>query len=94
VRNRRALIRGKLAGMAGVSDMQFNLVQRTLAVQHAADALPQVLAAIQSLGFDAEVRDRSAAAPLPEQDAAPTKWWPLAIAGANAVLAEVVYWLN
>ncbi|MBM3006639.1 cation-transporting P-type ATPase, partial [Escherichia coli] len=23
-----------------------------------------------------------------------TKWWPLAIAGANAVLAEVVYWLN
>ena len=88
------LIRGKLAGMAGVSDMQFNLVQRTLAVQHAADALPQVLAAIQSLGFDAEVRDRSAAAPLPEQDAAPTKWWPLAIAGANAVLAEVVYWLN
>ncbi|MBA4298297.1 MAG: heavy metal translocating P-type ATPase, partial [Ralstonia sp.] len=83
-----------LAGMAGVSDMQFNLVQRTLAVQHAADALPQVLAAIQSLGFDAEVRDRSAAAPLPEQDAAPTKWWPLAIAGANAVLAEVVYWLN
>ena len=88
------LIRGKLTGMPGVSGMQFNLVQRTLAVQHAADALPQVLAAIQSLGFDAEVRDTSAAAPAHVQDAAPTKWWLLAIAGANAVLAEVVNWLN
>ncbi|MBP0661429.1 hypothetical protein J8J07_21155, partial [Mycobacterium tuberculosis] len=52
------------------------------------------MAAIQSLGFDAEVRDTSAAAPASVPDAAPTKWWPLAISGANAVLAEVVYWLN
>jgi len=54
--------------------------------------LPQVLAAIQSLGFEAEVRDTSAAAPASAQDATPTKWWPLAIAGTSAVLAEVVYW--
>ena len=89
-----ALIRGKLAGVPGVAGLDFNLVQRTLAVRHAAHTLPQVLAAIQSLGFDAEVRDTSAAAPASVPDAAPTKWWPLAISGANAVLAEVVYWLN
>ena len=89
-----ALIRGKLAGVPGVAGLDFNLVQRTLAVRHAAHTLPQVLAAIHSLGFDAEVRDTSAAAPASVPDAAPTKWWPLAISGANAVLAEVVYWLN
>ncbi|MRS98032.1 heavy metal translocating P-type ATPase [Ralstonia pickettii] len=88
------LIRGKLAGMSGVTGLEFNLVQRTLAVHHAADTLPRVLAAIQSLGFDAEVRDTSAAAPASTQDATPTKWWPLAIAGTSAALAEVVYWLN
>ncbi|MGX0604749.1 cation transport ATPase [Ralstonia pickettii] len=86
------LIRGKLAGLPGVTGLDFNLVQRTLAVHHAAGSLPQVLAAIQSLGFEAEVRDTSAAAPASAQDATPTKWWPLAIAGTSAVLAEVVYW--
>ena len=89
-----ALIRGKLAGVPGVAGLDFNLVQRTLAVRHAAHTLPQVLAAIQSLGFDAEVCETSAAAPASVPDASPTKWWPLAISGANAVLAEVVYWLN
>ena len=57
-----AMIRGKLAGMAGVDALDFNLVQRTLQVRHHPNALPDVLAALKSLGFDAEMRDVAAAA--------------------------------
>lgn len=88
------LIRGKLAGMAGVRALDFNLVQRTLKVSHAPDTLPQVLAALKSLGFDAEIREAAAltdaSAPAPSS----TSWWPLAVSGVAATLSEVVYWLN
>ena len=49
------LIRGKLGGMPGVASLAFNLVQRTLTVRHTAEALPDVLTGLKSLGFEAEV---------------------------------------
>ena len=88
------LIRGKLAGMAGVAALDFNLVQRTLRVTHAPDALPRVLAALRSLGFEAEVQDAAALANPPAPEPSPTHWWPLAVSGVMATLAEVVSWLN
>ncbi|WP_294636911.1 heavy metal translocating P-type ATPase [uncultured Aquabacterium sp.] len=89
-----ALIRGKLAGVPGVANLEFNLVQRRLHVAHTPDALPNVLAALKSLGFDAEVRTSSAPSAAEAQAPARTNWWPLAVSGVTATLAEVVYWLN
>ena len=87
-----ALIRGKLAGLTGVAGLDFNLVQRTLRVMHAPDALPRVLEALKSLEFEAEVREAAILASSPAPSSA--NWWPLAVSGAAATLAEGVYWLN
>jgi len=88
------LIRGKLSGMPGVASLAFNLVQRTLMVRHAADALPDVLTALKSLGFEAEVADTrggdALGAPVPTR----TAWWPLVVSGIAAILAEVASWLG
>ncbi|QNP50209.1 heavy metal translocating P-type ATPase [Diaphorobacter aerolatus] len=89
-----ALIRGKLAGVPGVANLEFNLVQRSLQVGHTPDALPHVLAALKSLGFDAEIRTASAPSAAEAQAPARTNWWPLVVSGVAATLAEVVYWLN
>ena len=89
-----ALIRGKLAGVPGVANLEFNLVQRSLHVGHTPDALPHVLAALKSLGFDAQVLTASAPAATEAQAPARTNWWPLVVSGVAATLAEVVYWLN
>ncbi|WP_024973305.1 cation-translocating P-type ATPase [Ralstonia pickettii] len=90
-----ALIRNKLATMAGVADLDFNLMQRTLNVRHAEHVLPGVLSALQALGFEAQVLDAANAAPTafaPTQTA--TNWWPLGISLAAALAAETVYWLH
>lgn len=50
-----ALIRSKLQALVSVYDVQFNLLQRVLTVQHAHDALPSVLDALRSIGFTPEV---------------------------------------
>ncbi len=88
------LIRGKLGGMPGVASLAFNLVQRTLTVRHAAEALPDVLTGLKSLGFEAEVVGSQGGAepgaPVPTR----TAWWPLAVSGVAAILAEVVSWLG
>ncbi|MBL1562574.1 heavy-metal-associated domain-containing protein, partial [Klebsiella pneumoniae] len=49
------LIRNKLGTVAGVADLDFNLMQRTLSVRHANQVLPDVLVALQALGFEAQV---------------------------------------
>ncbi len=51
------LIRNKLGTVAGVADLDFNLMQRTLSVRHANQVLPDVLVALQALGFEAQVVD-------------------------------------
>lgn len=88
------LIRSKLAGMAGVATLDFNLVQRTLRVNHAPDTLPRVLAALKSLGFDAVVHEAAVPTNLPAPEPSRTNWWPLAVSGVMATLSEVVYWLK
>ncbi|MDP3139714.1 MAG: heavy metal translocating P-type ATPase, partial [Burkholderiaceae bacterium] len=87
------LIRGKLEGMSGVTDLQFNLMQRTLTVRHTPDAIGPAVAAIESLGFEAEVQKtdepRDPAAPVPK-----TNWWPMAVSGLAALAAEGMVWVS
>ena len=88
------LIRRKLAAMTGVSALDFNLVQRTLRVSHAPDALPRVVAALKSLGFDAEVHEAVALTNQLAPEPSRTNWWPLAVSGVTSALAELVYWIK
>nr|WP_275113395.1 heavy metal translocating P-type ATPase [Rhodanobacter denitrificans] len=88
------LIRGKLAGMTGVASLDFNLAQRTLTLSHAVDALPRVLAALQVLGFEVEVQEAAAIANPPAPQPTRTNWWPLAVSGVSAALAETAYWFH
>jgi Cd2+/Zn2+-exporting ATPase len=87
-----ALIRGKLDGMANVTGLSFNLMQRTLKVVHAPGAEPAVLDAIRSLGFVPELPDPASGAPPVAEPARP--WWPLALAALAAVISEAATWFN
>ncbi|WP_425451599.1 heavy metal translocating P-type ATPase [Crenobacter cavernae] len=87
-----ALIRNKLAGMASVKSMEFNLMQRVLTVVHAPNALDPVLEAVRSLGFQPEVPDASGQLAATEEPKKP--WWPLALAGVAAIASEAVGWLG
>ncbi|WP_084282537.1 heavy metal translocating P-type ATPase [Deefgea rivuli] len=81
------LLRKKLGSMAGVSGMQFNLMQRVLTVTHEPDRLDAVLAAIRSLGFTPELASDAAPAAKPAKP-----WWPLALAGIAAIASEIAHW--
>ena len=90
-----ALIRSKLAGMAGVAALDFNLVQRRLSVTHRPGALEAVLGALKAIGLEAKVESAGTESAAPPIKPAPkTHWWPMALAGVTATLAEGVYWLN
>nr|WP_315227281.1 heavy metal translocating P-type ATPase [uncultured Limnohabitans sp.] len=89
------LIRNKLGTVAGVADLDFNLMQRTLSVRHANQVLPDVLVALQALGFEAQVVDTAeGASPSAAPVTTPTNWWPLGISLVTASAAEAVYWLH
>ncbi|WP_157758125.1 heavy metal translocating P-type ATPase [Acinetobacter larvae] len=88
-----AMIRKKLGHMSSVQSLEFNLMQRVLTVVHEPAAMPEIIAAIQSLGFDAE--SANAAGQFEQNSEAKTKpLWPLAIAGIFALLAEIGDWLQ
>jgi len=91
----QGLIRDKLSGMDGVAALDFNLVQRSLTVTHSPGSLEAILAALQAIGFGAEIESGSAASTgAPVEPLAKTNWWPIALAGAAATLAEVMDWIN
>ncbi|MEL0167219.1 MAG: heavy metal translocating P-type ATPase [Pseudomonadaceae bacterium] len=84
------LIRQRLTGMAGVGQLQFNLLQRVLTVSHLPQRRDAVIAAIAELGFSPR---------LLVDDARPAvvrskSWWPLALAGGVALAAEVVHFAD
>ena len=90
-----ALIRNKLGTVAGVANLDFNLMQRTLSVRHADGVLPDVLVALQALGFEAQVEDKAmAASPSASPVTTQTNWWPLGISLIAASAAEAVYWFH
>ncbi|MFC7287426.1 copper-translocating P-type ATPase [Herminiimonas sp. KBW02] len=90
-----ALIRKKLTTVIGVTNLDFNLMQRTLLVTHTAQTLPEVLSALKSLDFEAQVLDTQIVASSPAGITdTPTKWWPLGISLVAAMSAEAVYWYH
>ncbi len=89
------LIRGKLAGMDGVSGLEFNLVARTLTLSHTAAALPVVLDALRGLDLGAQVAPSALPPSAKNVDVPPGSrmtWWPLVLSGLSATLAEAVEW--
>lgn len=89
-----ALIRNKLGALEGVTDLDFNLMQRTLTVRHGETALPSVLEALQGLGFEAQPLDEAKNDPDGPPAAAPTRWWPLGISLVTAIASEAAYWFH
>ena len=85
------LLRKKLGGMAGVSGMEFNLMQRVLTVTHAPEALEPILEAVRSLGFTPELSNEASAQAEPTPEPA-KPWWPLALAGLAAIASEAAHW--
>ena len=88
-----SLIRGKLQGLPGVQSLDFNLMQRTLTVRHAPEAIQPAIEAIESLGMETEVQKTDVPRD-PQVPAHKTSWLPMAVSGIAAVLAEGVYWVN
>ena len=86
-----ALIRKKLGAMGEVQSLEFNLMQRTLTLIHAAGALPAVQNAIRELGMEAEVSQPDATV-TPDADEAHKPWWPYAAGGLAALAAEIIQW--
>ena len=85
------LLRKKLGGMAGVTELEFNLMQRVLTVTHAAQEIEPILAAVRSLGFTPEIATGESVQEEPAPEPA-KPWWPLALAGAAAMASEAVPW--
>jgi len=54
-----ALIRGKLGGLPGVVGLDFNLMQRTLAVRHELPSLSSVEQALTAIGMQAVRMDQA-----------------------------------
>ncbi len=86
----QTLIQDKLAKLAGVEQLEFNLINRVLGVRHTLGGTEAIEGAIASLGMHAEPLTGDDASAVP--GAAPrTRWWPLALSGVAAVAAELVH---
>lgn len=88
----QTLIQNKLGKLAGVQQLEFNLINRVLGVTHDLPGTAPIIDAIKSLGMHAEPLEQGIEAPTP----APEKktWWPLALAGIGALAAEVIHFTN
>jgi len=85
-----ALLQKKLGNLAGVSHLDFNLMQRVLTVTHTPTAIAPILDAVRSLGFTPEVaNDTTREAPASE---ASKPWWPLALGAVAALASEALHW--
>jgi len=82
------MIRVRLEGRSGVSELHFNLLQRMLVVNHSEGQRNAVLEDIRELGFTPVLLEADSPAPPP----APSKpWWPLALGGLAAFAAELLH---
>ncbi|WP_353741760.1 heavy metal translocating P-type ATPase [Pseudomonas fluorescens] len=85
----QTLIQNKLSKLTGVQQLEFNLINRVLGVTHDLPGTEPIVEAIKSLGMQAEPMDQGAETPTPAPRKKP--WWPLALSGVGALLAEVIH---
>ncbi|MFJ4154251.1 heavy metal translocating P-type ATPase [Pseudomonas sp. NPDC089752] len=85
----QTLIQDKLGKLAGIEQLEFNLINRVLGVRHTLAGTVEIEKAIESLGMKAEpLADEGDVAAL---QATKTRWWPLALSGVAAIAAEIVH---
>ncbi|MGY4531113.1 Cd2+/Zn2+-exporting ATPase [Pseudomonas sp. TE3786] len=82
------LLRDALGKVKEVEALEFNLIQRVLRVQHRFAELQPLQQLIATLGMHAEPVDKTAPAPVAQHK----PWWPLALAGLAALVAEILEW--
>ena len=88
----QTLIQNKLGKLTGVQQLEFNLINRVLGVTHNLSSTAPIIDAIQSLGMHAEPVDEG----VEPAATAPAKkhWWPLALSGVGALMAEVIHFTD
>ncbi|MGY2289230.1 heavy metal translocating P-type ATPase [Pseudomonas sp. SDO528_S397] len=84
----QTLIQNKLGKLAGVQQLDFNLINRILGVTHDLPSTAPIVEAIKSLGMQADPIEEGAPAAEPP---AKKHWWPLAVSGVGALGAEVLH---
>ncbi|MHC8405249.1 heavy metal translocating P-type ATPase [Pseudomonas sp. TMB3-21] len=88
----QTLIQNKLGKLAGVQQLEFNLINRVLGVTHDLPGTAPIIDAIKSLGMHAEPLEQGVDAPAPAPDK--KSWWPLALSGVSALVAEVIHFTD
>ncbi len=90
-----ALIRNKISTMEGVTNLDFNLMQRKLTVTHSIGKSDAILQALIDIDMHAipvvatAIQEQSDSKPGPNSQ---KKWWLLGLGGVAAILAEVMVW--
>ncbi|WP_010167780.1 heavy metal translocating P-type ATPase [Pseudomonas sp. PAMC 25886] len=87
----QTLIQNKLGKLAGVQQLEFNLINRILGVTHDLPSTAPIVEAIKSLGMQADPIEEGVA---PAEPPAKKHWWPLALSGVGALGAEVLHFTN
>lgn len=90
----QTLIQNKLGKLAGVQQLEFNLINRVLGVTHDLPNTLPIIDAIKSLGMHAEPMEQDAEAPASSPVPAKKPWWPLALSGVGALAAELIHFTN
>ncbi|MDB6146237.1 MAG: cadA 1 [Pseudomonas sp.] len=87
----QTLIQNKLGKLAGVQQLEFNLINRVLGVTHNLPSTDAIVDAIKSLGMQAEVIEKGGDTDAPAPVAVKKPWWPLALSGVAAFAAEGIH---
>lgn len=87
------LLRARLESLSGVVSLEFNLMQRVLAVTHAPSVREEILSGIRAVGFTPEPIDADRKTDAPAKTS-PESWWPLIIAAVVAIGSEAAHWLG
>ncbi|MDB1111224.1 heavy metal translocating P-type ATPase [Pseudomonas extremaustralis] len=87
----QTLIQNKLGKLAGVQQLEFNLINRILGVTHDLPNTAPIIEAVKSLGMQADPVEEGTPAAEPP---AKKHWWPLAVSGVGALGAEVLHFTN
>jgi Cd2+/Zn2+-exporting ATPase len=87
----QTLIQNKLGKLAGVEQLEFNLINRILGVRHTHGDTLAIEQAVASLGMQAEPLTESSEEPAAPPAPAKKHWWPLALSGVAALAAEGIH---
>ncbi|WP_273823302.1 heavy metal translocating P-type ATPase [Pseudomonas asplenii] len=90
----QTLIQNKLGKLAGIQQLEFNLINRILGVTHDLPSTTPIVEAIKSLGMQAEPLEEGASEQAASQPPARKPWWPLVVSGVGALAAEVIHFTN